>query len=48
MKQFRENAESEEMIRAYEKGYRKHPEKHIEIKALEKAGIETLTDEVWQ
>ena len=36
------------MIRAYEDGYRRYPEKLIEIKAMEKASIEALSDEVWE
>jgi len=44
----KDRAEKEEMIRAYEEGYRKHPEKFIEIRALEKAGMETMSDEVWE
>jgi hypothetical protein len=48
MKQCKGKLDREEMIRAYEEGYRIHPENLIEIRALEKASIETLTDEAWQ
>jgi len=44
----RDKAEKEKMIRAYEDGYRRYPEKLIEIKAMEKASIEALSDEVWE
>lgn len=39
--------EEEKMIREYETGYKKHPEKPSDIKAMEKAAIETLSVEVW-
>ncbi|MEK6652667.1 MAG: hypothetical protein AABY50_07015 [Nitrospirota bacterium] len=44
----RNKSEKEKMIKAYEDGYKKYPEKLIEIKAREKACIETLSDEVWK
>ena len=44
----RDKSEKEKMIKAYENGYKKKPEKLIEIKAIEKACIETLSDEVWE
>jgi len=44
----RDKAEREKMIMAYEEGYRKHPEKLVEITAFEKAGFETMSDEGWE
>jgi hypothetical protein len=44
----RDKSEKEKMIKAYENGYKKYPEKLIEIKVIEKACIETLSDEVWE
>lgn len=44
----RDKSEKEKMIKAYENGYKKYPEKLIEIKAIEKACVETLSDEVWE
>lgn len=38
-----------ELLKRYEDGYKKIPEKIHELKAIEKAGIEVLTPrEVWQ
>ena len=44
----RDKAEKEKMIRAYEDGYRRYPERLIEVNAMEKASIEALSDEVWE
>ena len=43
----RDKAEKEKMIRAYEEGYKKHPEKLTEIKALERAGLNAMSEEDW-
>ncbi|MBI4823041.1 MAG: hypothetical protein HY805_02270 [Nitrospirae bacterium] len=43
----RDKAEKERLIRLYEEGYKKHPEKLPEIKAIEKASIEILSKEDW-
>lgn len=42
-----ETSRKESLIRRYEQGYKKHPEKKLEIEALEKAAVETLSDEGW-
>ena len=44
----RDKAEKEKMITAYEEGYRQHPEKLVEMKALEQACMGTLSDEGWE
>jgi metal-responsive CopG/Arc/MetJ family transcriptional regulator len=44
----RDKTEKERLIRLYEEGYRKHPEKLPEIKAIEKASIEVLPEEDWR
>lgn len=37
----------ERLIKLYEDGYKKIPEKHIEIKAWEKASLENFSNEAW-
>lgn len=42
-----ETSKKEGLIKRYEQGYKRHPEKKIEIEAFEKAAIETLSAEGW-
>jgi metal-responsive CopG/Arc/MetJ family transcriptional regulator len=44
----RDKAEKERLIRLYEEGYKKHPEKLPEIKAREKASLDILAPEDWR
>ena len=37
----------EKLIKLYEDGYRKIPEKPVEIKAWEKASLESFSDKEW-
>ena len=37
----------EQLIKLYEDGYRKIPEKHIEIRAWEKASLGSFSNEEW-
>ena len=44
----RDKSEKERLIRLYEDGYKKHPEKLPEIKAREKASLDILAPEDWR
>jgi hypothetical protein len=44
----RNKSEKERLIRLYEEGYSKHPEKLPEIKALEKASLDILAPKDWR
>ena len=44
----RDKSEKERLIRLYEEGYKKHPEKLPEIKAREKASLDILAPEDWR
>ncbi len=44
----RAKSEKERLIRLYEAGYKKHPEKLPEIRAFEKASIDILAPEDWR
>jgi hypothetical protein len=48
IKLLRDKSEKERLTRLYEEGYRKHPEKLPEIKALEKASLDILAPEDWR
>lgn len=39
--------EQEELIKRYEEGYRKKPEKVVDLRAFEKAQLEVLSLEEW-
>lgn len=43
----RNKEEKERLVRLYEEGYRKQPEKLPEIKALEKISLDVLSAEDW-
>lgn len=42
-----DSMQQQELIKRYEEGYRKKPEKTMDLKALEKAGLESMTQEEW-
>ena len=44
----RDKSEKERLTRLYEEGYRKHPEKLPELKALEKASLDILAPDDWR
>lgn len=44
----RDKSEKERMIRLYEEGYRRHPERLPEMKAFEKASLDVLSPEDWR
>lgn len=43
----RDKSEKKRLIKLYEEGYKKHPEKLPEVKAIEKASLEILAKEDW-
>ena len=45
---WKESKRTEELIRAYEKGYKNVPESPQEIEAWEKVAIGTLSNEGWE
>ena len=44
----RDKSEKERLTRLYEEGYRRHPEKLPELKALEKASLDILAPDDWR
>ena len=48
VKLFKKSRKTEELIRAYEEGYRKTPESTQETDGWEKASFATFSDEGWE